>query len=76
MIRIKNKLKEVERQINIYKDVFDNCKTVEDMIDVKTTISELEADKISCYHTLGKLSFIDDMLFECDKDDHMYWTIS
>lgn len=64
------------KDIASYNEIFKNCKTLEDMIEVKNTLEELYEEREYLIETRGVLFFLEQTLDECKPNDRMYWTIS
>lgn len=73
---LNNQIETTNKDINSYNKIFKNCKTLEDMLEVKHTLDELQEEKEYLVKARGMLSFLEQTLDECEYTDHMYWTIS
>lgn len=74
--KLHNLIEQTNKDITSYNEIFENCKTLEDMLEVKHTLDELYEEKEYLIEARGTLSFLEQTLGECESNDHMYWTIS
>ena len=70
---IENKIKNIEKDIKKYKEVFKNCSELSDMYDVYDLIYEYEDDLDNCYKSKNYIEFLQDMYSEFDNEDQMYY---
>lgn len=54
---LNNLIEQTSKNINSYNEVFTNCKTLEDMLEVKHTLDELYDEKEWLIETRGMLFF-------------------
>ena len=73
---LNNQIETTNKDISSYNEIFKNCKTLEDMLEVKNTLDELYEEKEYLIEARGTLSFLEQTLGECESNDHIYWTIS
>lgn len=71
---VTKEIEEIKRSIEKYEKIFNNCKSLEDMYEVRETIDECQSALEEWKQARLWISVVDDLFNQCYDNSKLYYT--
>lgn len=71
---VTEEIEEIKRNIEKYEKIFNNCKSLEDMYEVRETIDECQSALEEWKRARLWISVVDDLFNQCSNNSKLYYT--